>query len=131
MNLKQPNESSETALSLFFLFSDPSLIVLVNPMSRLIVGSNKILPEICIEIQSMQNVDLVMDQFVFSFVLGWPLCFSSICPQNIQQCRKNNDAKQLLLTRLNPEVNACLLVSLEDTSGVKSVVEYFSECSRS
>ena len=34
----------------------------------------------------------MMHQFVFSFEVGWRLCFSLICPQNIRQCPKNNDA---------------------------------------
>jgi hypothetical protein len=33
-----------------------------------------------------------MYHFVLSFELGWLLRFSLICPQNIRQCPKNNDA---------------------------------------
>ena len=33
-----------------------------------------------------------MHQFVFSFEVGWRLCFSFMCPRNIRQWPKNNDA---------------------------------------
>jgi len=36
-----------------------------------------------IEISSMQNMYLMMHQFVFCFDLGWLARFSLICPQNI------------------------------------------------
>jgi hypothetical protein len=33
-----------------------------------------------------------MHQFVFSFEVGWRLCFSLICPRNNGHCPKKNDA---------------------------------------
>jgi hypothetical protein len=50
MNFEPLNESSEAAFSLFFMFSGCSLIVLQNPLSRLLVEYYQIPDELVIEI---------------------------------------------------------------------------------